>query len=65
MDYVVDIATSVLTQDANSAFGTGTHKIDNFTNKTLLKGGALLEKDLIEVFELLMKSDISTFKFFY
>ncbi len=63
MDYVLDIATSVLTQDANSAFGTGTHKIDNFTNKTLLKGGALLEKDLLEVFELLLNSEISPFNF--
>lgn len=63
MDYVLDIATSVLTQDANSAFGTGTHKIDSFVNKTLLKGGALLEKDLIEVFELLIDSDISAFEY--
>jgi len=63
MDYVLDIATSVLTQDANSAFGTGTHKIDNFANKTLLKGGALLEKDLIEVFELLLKIEIVPFNF--
>jgi TPP-dependent 2-oxoacid decarboxylase len=61
MDYVLDIATSVLTQDANSAFGTGTHKIDSFVNKTLLKGGALLEKDLIEVFELLINADIAPF----
>ena len=54
MDYVIDIATSIFAQDSNSAFGTGTHKIDSFSNKTVLKGSSLLEKDLIEIFELLL-----------
>ncbi len=62
-DYVIDVATSIFSQDCNIAFATGTHKIENFDNKTLLKGGALLEKDLIEVFELLLKGDIETFNF--
>jgi len=63
VDYVVDVATSIFSQDSNVAFATGTHCIENFENKTLLKGGALLEKDLIEVFELLLSSDINTFDF--
>ena len=62
-DYVIDVATSIFSQDCNIAFATGTHKIESFENKTLLKGGALLEKDLIEVFELLLNSDIERFDF--
>lgn len=62
-DYVIDVATSIFSQDCNVAFATGTHKIESFENKTLLKGGALLEKDLIEVFELLLNSDIERFDF--
>jgi len=63
VDYVIDVATSIFSQDCNIAFATGTHKIEKFDNKTLLKGGALLEKDLIEVFELLLKRDIESFDF--
>ncbi len=63
VDYIIDIATSVFSQDTNTAFSTGTHIIENFNNKTLLKGGALLEKDLIEIFTLLLAQDIPTFDF--
>ncbi len=64
VDYVIDVATSIFAQDCNVAFATGTHKIESFDNKTLLKGGAKLEKDLIEVFELLLfDSEIAAFTF--
>jgi len=63
VDYIIDVATSIFAQDSNIAFATGTHKVENFDNKTLLKGGAKLEKDLIEVFELLLNSEISCFDF--
>ncbi len=64
VDYVIDVATSIFAQDCNVAFSTGTHKIESFENKTLLKGGAKLEKDLIEVFELLLlDNEIETFTF--
>lgn len=63
VDYVVDVATSIFSQDSNVAFATGTHCIESFENKTLLKGGALLEKDLIEVFTLLLNSEINAFDF--
>jgi len=63
VDYVIDVATSIFSQDCNVAFATGTHKIETFENKTLLKGGSLLEKDLIEIFEKLLNSDISVFEF--
>ena len=63
VDYIIDIATSIFAQDGNIAFATGTHKVESFENKTLLKGGATLEKDLIEVFELLLSSDIEPFDY--
>lgn len=63
VDYVIDVATSIFAQDSNIAFATGTHKIESFPNKTLLKGGALLEKDLVEIFELLLNTDIKKFDF--
>ncbi len=64
VDYVIDVATSIFAQDSNIAFATGTHKIESFDNKTLLKGGAKLEKDLIEVFELLLlNSELEAFTF--
>jgi len=63
VDYIIDVATSIFAQDSNIAFATGTHKVESFENKTLLKGGAKLEKDLIEVFELLLSSDIAPFDY--
>lgn len=62
-DYVIDVATSIFPQDCNIAFATGTHKIESFENKTLLKGGSLLEKDLIAIFESLLEKNIKTFDF--
>ncbi|RHW76952.1 thiamine pyrophosphate-binding protein [Colwellia sp. RSH04] len=61
VDYVIDIATSIFAQDSNIAFATGTHVIERFSNKTLLKGGSLLEKDLIEIVNYLLDSDIPRF----
>jgi len=63
VDYIIDVATSIFAKDCNIAFATGTHKVETFENKTLLKGGSLLEKDLIEVFELLLKNNDKTFSF--
>jgi len=61
IDYVIDVATSIFSQDCNVAFATGTHAIEKFANKTLLKGGSLLEKDLIEIFNRLLESDMPRF----
>jgi TPP-dependent 2-oxoacid decarboxylase len=60
-DYVIDVATSIFPQDCNIAFATGTHKIETFENKTLLKGGSLLEKDLVAIFEGLLEKNTKTF----
>ena len=63
VDYVIDVASSILPQDSNIAFATGTHKIETFDNKTLLKGGTLLEQDLIEIFHLLLQRNSKVFEF--
>ncbi|WP_241242451.1 thiamine pyrophosphate-dependent enzyme [Thalassotalea sp. G2M2-11] len=63
VDYVLDVATSIYAQDTNTAFGTGTHKIESLSNRTLLKGGTVLERDIVEVFEHLIKADIKRFDF--
>ena len=63
VDYVIDIASSILPQDSNVAFATGTHKIESFANKTLLKGGTLLEQDLIDIFQLLLLRHKKVFNF--
>tara|TARA_R110000737_G_scaffold132041_3_gene163713 strand:- start:2546 stop:4477 length:1932 start_codon:yes stop_codon:yes gene_type:complete len=63
VDYIIDVASSILPQDSNIAFATGTHKIESFENKTLLKGGTLLEKDLIEIFQLLLKNHQKVFRY--
>lgn len=63
VDYIIDVASSILPQDSNIAFATGTHKIETFENKTLLKGGTLLEKDLIEIFQLLLQRNKKAFSF--
>ncbi|MCO4800263.1 MAG: thiamine pyrophosphate-binding protein, partial [Colwelliaceae bacterium] len=63
VDYVLDVATSIFAQDSNTAFGTGTHKIEDFHNRTLLKGGTVLERDIIDVFKELINVNIKPFKF--
>ncbi len=63
VDYIIDVATSIIAQDSNIAFATGTHKVETFANKTVLKGGDRLEKDLIEVFAQLLNSDIPFFDY--
>lgn len=63
VDYIIDVATSIIAQDSNVAFATGTHKVETFENKTILKGGDRFEKDLIEVFEQLLTRDIRVFDF--
>lgn len=63
VDYILEIATSIYKMDANSAFGTGTHILDKFENKTTLNGTSKLQVDLISIFEKLM--EIEFFHFSY
>ena len=38
VDYILEVDTSIHNQDTNAAFNTGTHIIENFDNKTAVKG---------------------------
>lgn len=63
VDYVLEVATSINQLDTNTAFATGTHLLSTFKNKTVLKGTAQLEKDIITTFEYLIESDVPSFNF--
>lgn len=63
VDYILEIATSIYKMDANSAFGTGTHILEKFENKTILNGTAKLQVDLIDVFEKLLMVEFQKFNF--
>ncbi|WDE14481.1 thiamine pyrophosphate-binding protein [Thalassomonas haliotis] len=63
VDYVLEVATSIYQLDTNTAFDTGTHLLNDFENKTILKGTSQLEKDLIGIFEQLLAADLPVFDF--
>ncbi|ABE54662.1 thiamine pyrophosphate enzyme-like TPP binding region [Shewanella denitrificans OS217] len=52
-DYVLEIGTSIFPSDTNNAFGSQTHAIDNHPNKTMLKGTAMWEQDILAVISIL------------
>lgn len=53
VDYILEICTGIMTQDASSAFATADTYIDTFQNKTLLKGTQSQCFDVLEVFTIL------------
>lgn len=61
VDYVLELGTSIFPQDTNQAFDTGTHMIESFDNKTVLKGTELNDVDLVAVIQKLSESDIRKF----
>ncbi|WP_088330958.1 thiamine pyrophosphate-dependent enzyme [Lacimicrobium sp. SS2-24] len=61
-DYVMDVASSIYAQDTNTAFATGSHFIEAFANKTVLKGTALQEQDLVELFETLLTMTLPVYE---
>ncbi|MDF2177422.1 thiamine pyrophosphate-dependent enzyme [Aliiglaciecola sp. CAU 1673] len=61
MDYVLDVASSIYAQDTNMAFSTGSHFIESFANKTVLKSTVALELDLVELFTLLLDLPLPSF----
>jgi indolepyruvate decarboxylase len=63
-DYVLEVATSITKMDANTAYGTGTHLLSDFKNKTVLNGTARLQQDLQEVFNKLLLANIIPFPAF-
>lgn len=60
-DYILDLGTSVIEQDAASAFNSGTHFIQDFGNKTVIKSTAAREADLIAVMRALLQADLQPF----
>lgn len=61
-DYILEVGTSILDQDTATAFGTGTHRIDSFKNKTISKGTCPLISDVLEVFHHLAAHQIKSFE---
>lgn len=60
-DYILDLGTSVMTQDTASAFATGTHVIAEFANKTVVKSTVARETDLIAVIDGLLAAGLQAF----
>lgn len=57
-DYVLELGTAIYDSDTNNAFASGTHTIDMHPNKTLLKGTARSELDLLAVIEELERAKL-------
>ncbi len=57
-DYILEVDTSIQTQDTNNAFCSGTHAVESFANKTMIKGTVQNQQGLINIFECLLRSDI-------
>lgn len=58
IDYVLDVGTSIFHQDTASAFHTNTHFVEQFHNKTVVKGALPHERDLLSLFDALQTQDI-------
>jgi len=61
VDYIIDVDTSISPCDIAIAFNTGTHHIDTFDNKTVLKGCVPNQQGLIEIFKHLLRADVKDF----
>lgn len=62
VDYILEVDTSIQSQDTNNAFCSGTHVIQSFENKTMVKGTVQNQQGLLHVFEHLLASDIPVFQ---
>ena len=62
VDYTLEVDTSIQSKDTNNAFGSGTHAIQSFENKTMIKGTVQNQQGLLHVFEHLLASDIPVFQ---
>ena len=61
VDYVLDLGTSVFSQDTASAFHTGTHHIAGLTHKTVVKSTVPREADLLQVMDGLLATHRAPF----
>ncbi len=57
VDYILEVDTSIYKQDTSAAFNTGTHHVNNFGNKTTIKGTVQNAEGLRRVFEDLLKAE--------
>ncbi|KGJ92446.1 thiamine pyrophosphate-dependent enzyme [Thalassotalea sp. ND16A] len=57
-DYIIEVDTSIHAQDTSSAFNTGTHEIDSFSNKTVIKGTVQNQQEIINIFSSLLVAEI-------
>lgn len=55
-DYVIEVGTSVLAMDTATAFQTATHWLESFPHKTVLRGTAPREHDLVQLFRRLAEA---------
>ncbi len=58
VDYILDVGTSIFSQDSAAAFHTNTHHIEQFGNKTVVKGTVAHERDLVTLFDHLLAMEI-------
>ncbi len=63
VDYVLDVGTSIFSQDSNAAFHTNTHFIEQFANKTVVKSTVAHERDLVTLFDHLLAMELTPFTF--
>jgi indolepyruvate decarboxylase len=63
VDYIVELDTSIYQTDISSAFGTGTHRVLDFKNKTVLKGSVQSSRGLIKAFSQLNEIALPPFAF--
>lgn len=64
VDYILEIDTSIHHQDTNSAFDTGTHHVNNFENKTVIKGTVENQQGVINIFKCLLAARLTPFELF-
>ena len=62
-DYVLDLGTSIMAQDAASAFNSGTHFITDLENKTVVKSTIPREIDLIRILKGLLDADLPQYDY--
>ncbi len=61
VDYIFEVDTSIQKLDTNNAFGSNTHYIDNFHNKTVIKGTVQNQQGLIHIFARLLSAELPSY----
>ncbi len=63
IDYILEISTSICTQDTNTAFATGSYIIERFPCKTTLKGSEADCSDVLQVLNYIQDSELPVYEF--